>query len=252
MKSKTLTARLAAALVLVAAAAPYAAALTLEATAEPYVFAVAGGGSFAILGRAPTPGGQRLILEQRYGPRGEDDVGFTNSPLNKSREQEVNELFGENHVTLADAAGGVYKAANARFVRYQDDPVGRIVELTFPGDAAGDVDVVVALAPGKTVRLPFGPAAKSYFRLATVTAGAGADVQVDTYAPYGAQDKWKAGETFHLVGPRGIGTYGKTADGERTEALYFLGVRDGLEGWVPYEVDESEEKMFIIGDFDAF
>jgi hypothetical protein len=230
-----------------------AAALTLVPAADPYYFAVEGSdNSFRILGRSLAVGGHKVYVEHIYRPA--EGEGVYDYAANGARDRELDELYKNKHLLLADGAGHAYAAVNARFVRFQyfgwgSDFTAQIIEFSYPAEASGNLQLVVKTAEGSATRLDFGPAAKNYYRRGTVTADEGLNFRISPYVGYAAVEVLKAGDTFYLTGARSY----SYADEEREQPVYFYEViRDGREGWVAHGYVGEEDTFFTIGDFAAF
>jgi hypothetical protein len=198
-------------------------------------------------------GGHNVYVEQVY-TRAEGDDLYNDYVDNDARDRELKEFYENKHLLLADGAGREYEAVNARFVRFQDlgwesDLDAQIIEFSYPGEASGNLELVVKIDEESAARLDIGPADKNYYRRATVAADDGLNFRVSPSVAYAPAAVLKAGDTFFLLGGR---SYSFAAKEMKKEVRYYEVIRDGREGWVAYRVAGEEDEYFTVGGFAAF
>jgi len=173
--------------------------------------------------------------------------------VNEGRERELAEAISGGHFQLETAEGRRCEATNVRFVKFQEEPrrdgfQAQILEWRYDGEFVGDLTLVVKLKANKVARVPFGPAARDYYRRATVTAVPGLNFRVGRSTKYAVTRVLPPGETIYLTGFR---SYGYAGENRERRAVFYEAWSGVQEGWAAYQVEEEAETFFEIGGFVA-
>ena len=187
---------------------------------DDYSFWIEGASADVIIwGREGSPAKQAVHVEY-YGYYMEDNEGH------------IAELKKGNYFFLKDDRGNVYypKAVEERGGCGFYESAAAVLEFQFEGAFRGDLRLGVKAKGGKTEWLDFGPAERSYYRLATVTEPAGLNFRNAPSVEAGVNEVLRAGDTVYVTAFHEIYW---PEDASLDEAILFHKViRDGEVGWV--------------------